>query len=59
MESPYKKKSIKKHKPRPFKEIMQNSKLDQSKPMEVDKTQDCYDNYNDNMDIDYYYINNI
>jgi hypothetical protein len=47
MESPYKKKSIKKHKPRPFKEIMQNSKLDQSKPMDIDKQE-----YNDNMDID-------
>ena len=44
MESPYKKKPIKKHKPRPFKKIMQISNLDQSKPMDVD------DNYK--MDVD-------
>ncbi len=47
MESPYKKKPIIRHKPRPFKKMMQNSNLDQSKPMDIDKTED-----NDKMDID-------
>jgi hypothetical protein len=47
MESPYKKKHIKKHIPRPFKKMMQNSNLDQSKPMDIDKIDE-----NDKMDID-------
>ena len=51
MESPYKKKSIKKHKPRPFKKMMQILKLksDQSKPMDVDVNND---NDNNKMDVD-------
>ena len=47
MESPYKKKHIIKHKPRPFKTIMQNSNADQSKPMDIDS-----DNDNNKMDVD-------
>ena len=45
MESPYKKKPIIRHKPRPFKKMIQNSNLDQSKPMDIDD--------NAKMDIDY------
>jgi hypothetical protein len=52
MESPYKKKSIKKHKPRPFKKMMQILKLksDQSKPMDLDE--DKTESNNNKMDVD-------
>ena len=47
MDSPYKKKPIQKHKPRPFKNIMQSQSKGQNKPMDVD-----VDDNDNNMDID-------
>jgi hypothetical protein len=38
MESPYKKKSIIKHKPRPFKKLIEEQK--NGKPMDIDKVED-------------------
>jgi hypothetical protein len=49
MKSPYKKKPIIRHRPRPFKKMIQNSQVDQSQPMDVDNNDN---NDNNKMDVD-------
>jgi hypothetical protein len=46
MESPFKKKHIIRHRPRPFKKMIQNSHVDQSQPMDIDIVD------NNKMDVD-------